>query len=89
MLGLELGVPVDLGVVEAEDAVVLLDLDVEVVLPREDLVAEGAIGGLGADVVDLVDDGLEARDFVEDDVRDNLLVGEVLFPKVEVDWENV
>lgn len=86
VLGLELRVPVDLCVVEGEDAVVLLDLDVEVVGAVEDLVAEGAELGLGADVVDLVDDGLEAGDFVEDDVGDDLFVGEVLVSQVEVDW---
>lgn len=89
VLGLELRVPVDLCVVEGEDAVVLLDLDVEVVGALEDLVAEGAELGLCADVVDLVDDGLEARDLVEDDVGDDLFVGEVLVSQVEVDWGGV
>jgi len=61
---LELGVPVDFCVVELEDAVVLLDLDVEVVGPREDFVAESSELGFLADVVDLVDDGAEARRLV-------------------------
>lgn len=86
VLGLELRVPVDLCVVKGKDAVVLLDLDVEVVRAGEDLVAEGAELGLGADVVNLVDDGLEAGDLVEDDIRDDLFVGEVLVSEVKVDW---
>lgn len=89
MLGLELRVPVDLCVVKGEDAVVLLDLDVEVIRAGEDLVAEGAELGLGADVVDLVDDRLEAGDLVKDDVRDDLFVGEVLVSQVQVDWDGV
>ena len=89
MLWLELRVPVDLCVVKGEDAVVLLDLNVEVVRSGEDLVAEGAELGLGADVVDLVDDGLEAGDLVEDDVRDDLFVGEVLVSQVQVDCGSV
>lgn len=70
VLRLQLAVPVDFGVVELEDAVALGDLNVEVVGPGQDFVLEGPELGLGADVVDLVDDGLDLRVLVEDDLCD-------------------
>lgn len=86
MFGLELAVPVDLGVVELEDAVVLLDLDVHVVRSTKDFIAEGPELGLVADVVDFVDDGADFGVLVEDDLGDDLLVGEVPVPEVEMGW---
>jgi hypothetical protein len=86
VLRLELAVPVDFGVVEAEDAVVLADLDVHVVGAGEDLVGKGAEAGLAADVADLVDDGAELVVLVEDYLGDDGLEGEVALAEVEVGW---
>lgn len=86
MLGVEAAVPVDLGVVEAERAVFLADLDVEVVDAGEELIAEGAEFGLVADVVDFVDYGADGGVLVHEDFGDEVLVGEVGFADVEVGW---
>ena len=86
VLGVEPRVPVDLCVVEAEGALLLLDLDVEVVGAGEDLVGEGAEGGRLADHVDFVDHGFDGGVFVHEDLRDEGFVGEVGFADVEVGW---
>lgn len=84
VLRLELAVPVDLGVVKLEDAAALGDLDVQVVRTSQDFVLEGPELGLGPDVVDLVDDGPELGVLVQQDLGHQVLVGEVVFPKVQV-----
>lgn len=89
VLGVEAGVPVDFGVVEAEGALFLLDLDVEVVGAGEDFVGEGAEGGGVADLVDFVDYGSDGGVFVHEDLCDEGFVGEVGFADVEVGWEAV
>lgn len=86
VLRLQLAVPVDFGVVKLEDAVALGDLDVEVVGPGQDFVLECPELGLGADVVDLVDDGLDLRVLVEDNLCDEVLVGQIVVPEVEMGW---
>jgi hypothetical protein len=70
VLRLQLAVPVDLGVVKVEDAVAFGHLDVEVVRTGQHFVLERPELGLGADVVDLVDDCFELGVLVEDDLRD-------------------
>ena len=84
VLAVQLAVPVDLGVVEAEDALVLAHLDVEVVGPGEDLVAERAELGLGAHVRGLVDHRPDVRVLVHQHLRNHPLVGHVVLPQVEV-----
>lgn len=59
VLALEPAVPVDLGVIEGEDATVLPDFDVEIGGSAEDLVPEGAKRRLGAYHVRFVDDCLD------------------------------
>ena len=86
VLRLELAVPVDLAVVELEDAVALGHLDVEVVGAGEDLVLEGTELRFGADVVDLVDDGLDGGVLVDKDLGDELLEGEEPVAEVEMGW---
>lgn len=84
VLGAELGVPVDFGVVKLEDAAGFADFDVEVVGPGQDLVGKGAELALGADVVDLVDDCADAGVLVDYDFGNDVFVGEVLIPQVEM-----
>ena len=84
VLGVEPAVPVDLGVVEAEAAVLLVDLNVQVGVAGEELVAEGAVFVLLADFVRLVDDGADDGVFVEEDGGDEVFVWEVLLAEVEV-----
>lgn len=86
MLGVQPAVPVDLRVVEAEGAVFLADLDVEVVDAGEELIAEGAKLGLIADVVDFVDYGADGGVFVHEYFGDEVLVGEVGFADVKMRW---
>ncbi len=91
MLGVEPAVPVDLGVVEAEDAVLLVDFDVEIRVAGEELVGEGAVGVfmgvfVGADAVGFVDDGADGGVLVEEDGGEEVLVGEEGVAEVEVGW---
>ena len=74
MLGFELGVPVYLGVVELEDAVVFAQLDVQVVRTSQDLVLEGSKLGLLPNVVCLVNDRLDVWILVYQDFCYYLLV---------------
>lgn len=87
VLRLELAVPVDLGVVKLERAAVLRHLDVQIVLAGEDLVLKRPELGLGADVLDLVDDGLDLGVLVDEHFGDELLVGQEVRPQVEVCFE--
>ena len=89
MLGVEAAVPVDLGVIEAEAAVLLVDLDVQVRVAGEELVAEGAVGVPVADFVGFVDDGADGGVLVEEDGGDEVFVGEVLVAEVQVGWRVV
>lgn len=89
MLGVEAAVPVDLGVIEAEAAVLLVDLDVQVRVAGEELVAEGAVGVPVADFVGFVDDGADGGVLVEEDGGDEVFVGEVLVAEVQVGWRAV
>ena len=84
MLGIEAAVPVDFGVVEAEATVLLVELDVQIGVAGEELVAKSAVGGLIADHVGFVDDGADGGVFVEEDGGDEVFVGEVLLAEVEV-----
>ena len=84
MLGVETAVPVHLGVVEAEPAVFLVDLDVQVRVAGEELVAEGAVFVLLADFVGFVDDGADGGVLVQEDSGDEVFVVEVLVAEVEV-----
>lgn len=84
MLGFQTGVPVDLCVVEGEDAAAFHDLDVHVVRPGQDLVLEGAVDVFGADVVDLVDDGADERVLVDYYLGDDFFVGGEAVAEVEV-----
>lgn len=80
MFRVEPAVPVDLAVVEAEDAVLLADLDEHVVRAGQNLVCEGAVHRCGGVVVDggrFVDHGSHAGVFVEEDGGDEVFVGEV------------
>ena len=82
MLRVEPAVPVHLGVIEAEGAVFLVDLDVEVRVAGEEFVAEGAVFVGLADFVRLVDDGADGGVLVEEDGGDEVFVGEVFVAEV-------
>jgi hypothetical protein len=84
VFSIQSAVPVDLCVVELESAVGFADLDVHVIGSSKDLVLEGAILALLADIIDLVDDGPDGRVFVNQDFADDVLVRHVLFTKVEM-----
>ena len=75
VLRVEPTVPVDLCVVEAEAAVLLVDLDVQVRVAGEELVAEGAVFVFFADLVGFVDDGADGRILVEEDGGEEVFVG--------------
>ena len=64
VLRVEPAVPVHLCVVEPEAAVFLVDLDVQVRVAGQELVAEGAVCVRLADFVGLVDDGADGGVFV-------------------------
>jgi hypothetical protein len=59
-------------------------LHVQVVWSGQDFVLERPELGFRADVVDLVDDGFDLRVLVENDLGCYMLVGEVVFPQVEM-----
>ena len=84
MLGVEPAIPVHFGVIEAEPAVLLDDLDVEVGIAGEEFVAEGAVFVYFADFVGFVDDGADGGVLVQEDGGDEGFVGEVLIAEVEV-----
>ena len=70
MLRVEPAVPVHLGVVETERAVLGVGFDIHVRVAGEELVAEGAVFVLVADLVGFVDDGADGGVFVEQDGGD-------------------
>lgn len=82
VLRVEPAVPVHFGVIEAEPAVFLVDLDVQVRVAGEEFVAEGAVRVGLADFVGLVDDGADGGVFVEEDGGDEVFVGEVFVAEV-------
>lgn len=88
VLGVEPAVPVHLGIVEPEPAVLLVDLDVKVWVAGEELVAEGAVFVLLAHFVRFVDHGADGGVFVEQDGGEEVFVGEVLVAEVEVGWRD-
>lgn len=61
-----------------------MDLDVQVRVAGEELVAEGAVFVLLADFVGFVDDGADGGVFVQEDGGDEVFVVEVLVAEVEV-----
>lgn len=61
-----------------------MDLDVQVRVAGEELVAEGAVFVLLADFVGFVDDGADGGVFVQEDGGDEVSVVEVLVAEVEV-----
>jgi hypothetical protein len=61
VLAVQFAVPVDFGVIKAEDTLVFSHLDVEVIWAGKNLVCECSELGLGAHVVDLVDDSADMR----------------------------
>ena len=82
MLGVEPAVPVHFGVIEAEPAVLLDDFDIEVGVPGEEVVAEGAVFVGLADFVGFVDDGADGGVLVQEDGGDEGFVREVLIAEV-------
>ena len=87
MLRLELAVPVDLCVVKLKDAVVLRRLDLEVVPAGQDFILESPELGLGPDIVDLVDDGLDGAVLVDEDFGYELFVGKISLAEIEMRLE--
>jgi hypothetical protein len=84
---LELAVPVDLCVVKLKDAVVLRRLDLEVVRAGQDFILESPELGLGPDIVDLVDDGLDGAVLVDEDLGYELFVGKISLAEIEMRLE--
>lgn len=77
MLRIEPRIPIYFAVVEAEYTILFADLDVHVIWAGQNLVPECPVGGRGADVVGFVDYGAHGGVFVDEDGRDEVLVGEV------------
>lgn len=84
MLGVELAVPVYFGVVEFEDTAGLAYLNVQIIRTPEDFVGKSSELVLRANVVDLVDDGLDVRVLVKEDLGDDVFVGQVLISDIEM-----
>ena len=82
MLGVEPGVPVHFGVIEAEAAAFLVGFDIEVGIAGEEFVAKGAVFVCLADFVDFVDDGADDGVLVQEDGGDEGFVREVLIAEV-------
>ena len=66
-----------------------MDLDVQVRVAGEELVAEGAVFVLLADLVGFVDDGADGGVLVQEDGGDEVFVVEVLVAEVEVRFGNI
>jgi len=84
VLGMQARVPIDLGEVKLEGAALLADGDIHVVRAVQDLVLEGAVCVLGADVVELVDDSADQGRLVGQDLPDQVLVRQVALAEVQV-----
>jgi hypothetical protein len=84
VLGVELAIPVDLGVVEFEDTASLADFDVQIIRAPEDFVGKSSELVLRANVVDLVNDSLDVRVLVKEDLGDDVFVGQVLISDIEM-----
>ena len=70
MLRVKPAVPIHFGVVKTESAVFLVDLDIQVWVAGEKLVAESAVFVLLTDLVRFVDYGADGGVFVEKDGGD-------------------
>lgn len=86
MLSAKLRVPVDFGVIKFENTASLADFDEHIVRSSQDLVAKGSELALCADVVHFVDDGTDCGILIHDNLSNDVLVGEVLPPNVEVSF---
>ena len=64
MLGVEPAVPVDFGVIKVKDAILFSSFDIQIWVPSQEFVVEGAVFALGADFVNFVDDGADMGVFV-------------------------
>ena len=84
MLGVEPAVPIHLGVVEPEGAILGVDFDPHVRVAGKELVAEGAVFVLVADLVGFVDDGADGGVFVHEDGGDEVSVWEELLAEVQM-----
>jgi hypothetical protein len=84
VLGVELAVPVDLGVVEFEDTASLADFDIQIIRTPEDFVGKSSELVLRTNVVDFVDDSLDVRVLVKEDLGDDIFVGQVLISDIEM-----
>jgi len=74
MLGVESAIPEDFGVVEAESAIQLFDLDVHGRISREQLVLEGPVFILRTNFVNFVDDRSDSRILVHEYCSNEMLV---------------
>lgn len=77
-------IPVHFCEVEAEFAVGLGRDDFGIWGAREELHRESAVGGPGADILDLINNGGDEGVFVKDEIRKEVLVGEARVAEVKV-----
>lgn len=84
MFVFESGIPIHLRKVEAEFAVGLSRDDFSVRGARKELHRESAVGGPGADILDLINDSGDDRVFIEDEVGEKVLVREVWVAEVKM-----
>lgn len=73
-------VPIDFGIIEAENALIRFSFNLHIWIASEKLVAKSAIIALTAHSVDFIDDSADPRSLVQQHVGDDGLVGLKLPP---------
>jgi hypothetical protein len=86
VLSLEAAVPVDLGVVEAEDAVAFADFHIHIIRPREDFVCECPEFRVCPHIVHFVNDSPNARVLVNQHFGNDFLIRQVFVAEVQVGY---
>lgn len=84
MLGIEPTVPVDLGIIEAENALFILDFDVQIWISGEEFILKGTKDAFGTYIGNFVDYSPNRRVLVQDNRGDDMFVGEVLLTEIEM-----
>jgi hypothetical protein len=82
----ELRIPVNRRVVKFESAAALAHFNGQVIRTSKQLVLEGTELILCSNIVYLVDDRADSGILVQDDLSDDVFVGEVLVPQIEMSF---
>lgn len=84
MLGVESGIPVNFGEVEAKKTIFCSDFDIHVRIPGQQLEFEGAKLAMRANVIDLVNDRPNSWVFIQNDFCNQFLIRQIFLSQIKV-----